>query len=452
MEEIFKQVLSAINDVVWGPWMLGLLAVTGIYLMLGLRFMPLRKIPKAFIHLWHGRKGSGEGDISGYNALMTSLSATVGTGNIAGVATAIAMGGPGALFWMWCIALVGMATKYAESVLAIRYREVDANGEYVGGPMYYIKNGLSSKWRWMAGTFAFFGMVAGFGIGNTVQANSVAEVLANNYHLDKTLTGFVIAALVGAVLLGGIQRIGAVAGKLVPFMAIAYVGAGLVIILLHITDLPSAIAQIVEAAFNPVSATGGFAGATVWAAIRYGVARGVFSNEAGLGSAPIAHACAQTKHPVDQGLIGMLGTFIDTIIICSITGLVIVLTGAWQSGENGATLSSHAFSLALPGIGQHVVAIGLALFAFTTLLGWSVYSEKCTVYLFGVKYVALFRLFWVLVIPMGAVFSLDNVWLLADTLNAMMALPNLIALLLLSPVVFKLTREFFQQPESRDLD
>ena len=452
MEEIFKQVLGAINDVVWGPWMLGLLAVTGIYLMLGLRFMPLRKIPKAFIHLWHGRKGSGEGDISGYNALMTSLSATVGTGNIAGVATAIAMGGPGALFWMWCIALVGMATKYAESVLAIRYREVDANGEYVGGPMYYIKNGLSSKWRWMAGTFAFFGMVAGFGIGNTVQANSVAEVLANNYHLDKTLTGFVIAALVGAVLLGGIQRIGAVAGKLVPFMAIAYVGAGLVIILLHITDLPSAIAQIVEAAFNPVSATGGFAGATVWAAIRYGVARGVFSNEAGLGSAPIAHACAQTKHPVDQGLIGMLGTFIDTIIICSITGLVIVLTGAWQSGENGATLSSHAFSLTLPGVGQHVVAIGLALFAFTTLLGWSVYSEKCTVYLFGVKYVALFRLFWVLVIPLGAVISLGNVWLLADTLNAMMALPNLIALLLLSPVVFKLTREFFQQPESRDLD
>lgn len=452
MEEIFKQVLSAINNVVWGPWMLGLLAVTGIYLMLGLRFMPLRKIPKAFIHLWYGRKGSGEGDISGYNALMTSLSATVGTGNIAGVATAIAMGGPGALFWMWCIALVGMATKYAESVLAIRYREVDANGEYVGGPMYYIKNGLSSKWRWMAGTFAFFGMVAGFGIGNTVQANSVAEVLANNYHLDKTLTGFVIAALVGAVLLGGIQRIGAVAGKLVPFMAIAYVGAGLVIILLHITDLPSAIAQIVEAAFNPVSATGGFAGATVWAAIRYGVARGVFSNEAGLGSAPIAHACAQTKHPVDQGLIGMLGTFIDTIIICSITGLVIVLTGAWQSGENGATLSSHAFSLALPGVGQHVVAIGLALFAFTTLLGWSVYSEKCTVYLFGVKYVALFRLFWVLVIPLGAVISLGNVWLLADTLNAMMALPNLIALLLLSPVVFKLTREFFQQPESRDLD
>lgn len=452
MEEIFKQILGAINDVVWGPWMLGLLALTGIYLMAGLRFLPLRKIPKAFVHLWHGRKGSGDGDISGFNALMTSLSATVGTGNIAGVATAIALGGPGALFWMWCIALVGMATKYAESVLAIRYREVDANGEYVGGPMYYIKNGLSARWRWMAGTFAFFGMIAGFGIGNTVQANSVAEVLANNYHLDKTLTGFVIAALVGAVLLGGIQRIGAVAGKLVPFMAITYVGAGLLIILLNIADLPAAIGQIVSAAFSPVSATGGFAGATVWAAIRYGVARGVFSNEAGLGSAPIAHACAQTKHPVDQGLIGMLGTFIDTIIICSITGLVIVLTGAWQSGENGATLSSHAFSLALPGAGQHVVAIGLALFAFTTLLGWSVYSEKCTVYLFGVKYVALFRLFWVLVIPVGAIISLDNVWLLADTLNAMMALPNLIALLLLSPVVFQLTREFFQQPESRDLD
>jgi alanine or glycine:cation symporter, AGCS family len=235
-------------------------------------------------------------------------------------------------------------------------------------------------------------------------------------------------------------------------MALAYVGAGLLIILLNISAVPDALSLIIEAAFNPVSATGGFAGATVWAAIRYGVARGVFSNEAGLGSAPIAHACAQTKHPVDQGLIGMLGTFIDTIIICSITGLVIVLTGAWQGGESGATLSSHAFNMALPGLGQHVVAIGLALFAFTTLLGWSVYSEKCTVYLFGVKYVPLFRTCWVLVIPLGALFNLDMVWLLADTLNAMMALPNLIALLLLSPVVFQLTREFFTQPQSQDLD
>lgn len=452
MEATFTSLINTLNGIVWGPWMLGLLAITGIYLMLGLKFMPLRKIPKAFVHLWHGRKGNGEGDISGYNALMTSLSATVGTGNIAGVATAIALGGPGALFWMWCIALVGMATKYAESVLAIRFRETDSNGEYVGGPMYYIKNGLHSRWRWMATTFAFFGMIAGFGIGNTVQANSVAEVLATNYHIDKYISGFVIALLTGAVLLGGIQRIGAVAGKLVPFMALAYVSAGLFIIVLNISALPDALLLIIEAAFNPVSATGGFAGATVWAAIRYGVARGVFSNEAGLGSAPIAHACAQTKHPVDQGLIGMLGTFIDTIVICSITGLVIVLTGAWQGGESGATLSSHAFNLALPGLGQHVVAIGLALFAFTTVLGWSVYSEKCTVYLFGVKYVPLFRTCWVLVIPMGALFSLDMVWLLADTLNAMMALPNLIALLLLSPVVFQLTREFFKQPQSQDLD
>jgi alanine or glycine:cation symporter, AGCS family len=452
MEATFTSIINTLNGIVWGPWMLGLLAITGSYLMLGLKFMPLRKIPKAFVHLWHGRKGNGDGDISGYNALMTSLSATVGTGNIAGVATAIALGGPGALFWMWCIALVGMATKYAESVLAIRFRETDSNGEYVGGPMYYIKNGLHRRWRWMATAFAFFGMLAGFGIGNTVQANSVAEVLATNYHIDKYISGFVIALFTGAVLLGGIQRIGAVAGKLVPFMALAYVGAGLLIILLNISAVPDALSLIIEAAFNPVSATGGFAGATVWAAIRYGVARGVFSNEAGLGSAPIAHACAQTKHPVDQGLIGMLGTFIDTIIICSITGLVIVLTGAWQGGESGATLSSHAFNMALPGLGQHVVAIGLALFAFTTLLGWSVYSEKCTVYLFGVKYVPLFRTCWVLVIPLGALFNLDMVWLLADTLNAMMALPNLIALLLLSPVVFQLTREFFTQPQSQDLD
>ena len=340
-----------------------------------------------------------------------------------------------------------MATKFAEAVLAVHFREKDENGEYVGGPMYYIKNGLPSYFKWMATAFAIFGMIAGFGIGNTVQANSVADVMSTDYGIPDYVTGLVLALFAGLVILGGIQRIAQVAGKLVPFMALAYIGAALVVVISNIEHVPAAFATIVEYAFNPVSATGGFAGATIWAAIRFGVARGVFSNEAGLGSAPIAHASAQTNHPVQQGLIAMLGTFIDTLIICTLTGLVIVLTGAWQSGENGAALSSMAFSQALPGYGHHIVSLGLAIFAFTTVIGWSVYGEKCTEYLFGVKSIFIFRCAWILAIPLGAMAQLDFVWLLADTLNALMALPNLIALLLLSPVVFSLSKQYFSKPE-----
>lgn len=440
--------LGAINGVVWGAPMLILLALTGLFLTLGLKGRTLSHIPLAFKTLWSGRSGDkSKGDISGFNALMTSMSATVGTGNIAGVGTAIALGGPGALFWMWCIALLGMATKFAEAVLAVHFREKDENGEYVGGPMYYIKNGLPSYFKWMATAFAIFGMIAGFGIGNTVQANSVADVMSTDYGIPDYVTGLVLALFAGLVILGGIQRIAQVAGKLVPFMALAYIGAALVVVISNIEHVPAAFATIVEYAFNPVSATGGFAGATIWAAIRFGVARGVFSNEAGLGSAPIAHASAQTNHPVQQGLIAMLGTFIDTLIICTLTGLVIVLTGAWQSGENGAALSSMAFSQALPGYGHHIVSLGLAIFAFTTVIGWSVYGEKCTEYLFGVKSIFIFRCAWILAIPLGAMAQLDFVWLLADTLNALMALPNLIALLLLSPVVFSLSKQYFSKPE-----
>lgn len=440
--------LGAINGVVWGAPMLILLALTGLFLTLGLKGRTLSHIPLAFKTLWSGRSGDkSKGDISGFNALMTSMSATVGTGNIAGVGTAIALGGPGALFWMWCIALLGMATKFAEAVLAVHFREKDENGEYVGGPMYYIKNGLPSYFKWMATAFAIFGMIAGFGIGNTVQANSVADVMSTDYGIPDYVTGLVLALFAGLVILGGIQRIAQVAGKLVPFMALAYIGAALVVVISNIELVPAAFATIVEYAFNPVSATGGFAGATVWAAIRFGVARGVFSNEAGLGSAPIAHASAQTNHPVQQGLIAMLGTFIDTLIICTLTGLVIVLTGAWQSGENGAALSSMAFSQALPGYGHHIVSLGLAIFAFTTVIGWSVYGEKCTEYLFGVKSIFIFRCAWILAIPLGAMAQLDFVWLLADTLNALMALPNLIALLLLSPVVFSLSKQYFSKPD-----
>ena len=435
--------IGQINGIAWGPWMLALILGTGFFLMIGLKLMPLSRLGYGFRMLWRGRKSVGEGDITPFNALMTSLSATIGTGNIAGVATAIFLGGPGALFWMWCTALVGMATKYAEAVLAVKYREVDEDGNHIGGPMFYIKNGLGSKWVWLGGVFAVFGALAGFGIGNTVQANSVADALNAKFAVPHLATGLVMAVLAALVLIGGIRRIAEVAGKLVPFMAITYVLAGLVVILMNIGDVPGAIALIVKSAFNPVAATGGFAGAAVWAAIRFGVARGVFSNEAGLGSAPIAHAAAKTDSPVRQGTVAMLGTFIDTIIVCSITGLVIVISGAWTGGENGAALSAAAFESALPGIGGYIVTLGLALFAFTTLLGWSFYGEKCVEYLFGVKSITPFRILWIVAVPIGATSDLKFTWLVADTLNALMALPNLIALLLLSPVVFKLTKEYF---------
>lgn len=441
------ELVKGLNGLVWGPAMLVLILGTGLYLNAGLRLMPLVRLGYGFRMLWQGRRGLGEGEISPFNALMTSLSATIGTGNIAGVGTAIALGGPGALFWMWCTALVGMATKYAEAVLAVRYREVDEQGNHVGGPMYYIKNGLGRHWAWLGGLFAVFGALAGFGIGNTVQANSVADVLQSNFAIKPAYTGLVLAVLAFLVLVGGIRRIAEVAGALVPFMAIAYLLGGLLVLLFHIPDIPGAVAHIVHDAFTPTAATGGFAGATVWAAIRFGVARGIFSNEAGLGSAPIAHAAATTDNPVRQGSIAMLGTFIDTLIVCSITGLSIVVTGAWTSGETGASLSSMAFEHALPGFGSYIVTFGLAIFAFTTLLGWSFYGEKCTEYLFGVRAITPFRILWILMIPLGAMAQeqLDFVWLVADTLNALMALPNLTALLLLSPVVFKLTREYFSR-------
>jgi len=434
------EIIKTINHWAWGPPMLLLIAVTGVFLTLGLKAYPLLNIKKGFSLLWSGRKAKGEGDISGFNALMTSLSATIGTGNIAGVATAIAMGGPGALFWMWMIALVGMATKYAEAVLAVHYREKDENGNFVGGPMYYIKNGLGENWKWMAVAFAFFGMIAGFGIGNGVQANSVADVMHNSFNIPEIGTGIVMAILAALVLLGGIKRIATVAGKLVPFMAITYIIAGLILLIINFDQIPEAFNTILTHAFTPISAVGGFAGASVWYAIRFGIARGVFSNEAGLGSAPIAHAAAQTNNPVQQGTIAMLGTFIDTLIICTITGLVIVSSGVWQTGESGATLTSMAFSQGLPSIGEYIVTFGLIVFAFTTLLGWSFYGEKCAEYLFGVKSIIIFRILWIIAIPVGATFQLDSAWLVADTLNALMALPNLVALLLLSPVVFKLTK------------
>jgi len=441
--------ISAINGVVWGPMMLVLILGVGLFLSIGLKLMPILKIGTGFRLLWGGRTaGAGdekEGEIPPFQALMTAMSATVGTGNIAGVATAIFLGGPGALFWMWITALIGMATKYSEAVLAVKYRETDAKGQHVGGPMYYIKNGLGKNWAWMGVMFAIFGAVAGFGIGNTVQSNSVADVLQANFSIPTWLSGVIMMTLVGAVILGGIKRIGHVAGALVPFMALSYLIAGLVVLAINAHLLPQALELIFVHAFSPIAAQGGFAGAAVWAAIRFGVARGVFSNEAGLGSAPIAHAAAQTHDPVRQGLIAMLGTFLDTLVICTITGLVIVSSGAWTGGESGASLTSQAFATALPGLGNYLVAIALAIFAFTTIIGWSFYGERCVEFLFGIKAITPYRVLWIAAIPLGATLSLDFVWLVADTLNAMMAIPNLIALALLSPIVFKLTREYFSR-------
>lgn len=382
MEEL-TSILNWLRGIAWGAPMMALILGVGLYLTLGLRLRTIAKIPFSFALLWRGRKPSGPGEITPFNALMTALSATIGTGNIAGVATAIFIGGPGAVFWMWMTALVGMATKFAEAVCAVHYRERDELGKFVGGPMYYIKNGLGEKWRWLAVCFALFAGVAGFGIGNWVQANSVADALETSLAIPVWLTGGALVLLIGAVLVGGIRRIAHVAGKLVPFMALTYIAAGTIVLILNAEAIPEAFRLIFTHAFSPIAATGGFAGAAVWLTIQFGVARGVFSNEAGLGSAPIAHAAAECRGPVSQGLVAMLGTFIDTIVVCSFTALVILTTGAWTSGENGAALTAKAFDTALPGAGAHITAIALAIFAFTTMLGWSYYCERSLEYLFA---------------------------------------------------------------------
>lgn len=444
-----ESLIRAVNDVAWGPLMLVLLLGTGIYLSLGLRLLTLRRIPAAIGLLLAGRKGEGKGDISPFSALMTSLSATIGTGNIAGVATAITLGGPGALFWMWITALFGMATKYAEAVCAVHFRERDSEGNFSGGPMYYIRNGLKPHWHWLAYAFAIFGSLAGFGIANTVQSNSVAQVLQDEFAVRELYTGLTLMVLVGAVVLGGIRRIASVASLLVPIMASSYLLMSLIVIVMNLGEVPGAVGEIVEAAFTGSAAAGGFAGAGVWAAIRFGVARGIFSNEAGLGSAPIAHAAAKTDQPVEQGMIAMLGTFIDTLVVCTMTGLVIVIMDVLPSGVSGASLTSMAFAAAFPG-GDIIVTVGLCLFAFTTMIGWSFYGERCVVFLFGTKAILPFRLAWVIAIPVGTVVQLDLIWLIADTLNAFMAIPNLIALLLLGPLVFDLSKRYFsaQRPET----
>ena len=443
LESVVEAVNGPINGLVWGWPTVSLIALTGIALMLGLQFMPLLKLSYGMRMLLQPVDRTSEGEISPFQALMTSLSATIGTGNIAGVAGAIAVGGPGAVFWMWIIAIFGIATKYAEAVLAVHFRETDQNGDHVGGPMYYIRNGLGSGWSWLAGIFALFGMLAGFGIGNGVQSFEVSSALSL-IGIPKLVTGGVLAALVFAVVIGGIRRIAQAASAIVPLMSALYIGACLVVLLANVSAVPQAFATILANAFSGEAAAGGALGQV----ILMGFKRGIFSNEAGLGSAPIAHAAARTDDPVRQGTVAMLGTFIDTLVICTMTALVIITTQAHQlttaAGErlSGADLSIAAFNAGINGSGV-VVTVGLVIFAFTTILGWSFYGERCTTYLFGDRAVLPFRLIWVAVVVFGAVAGDRGViWAVADTLNGLMALPNLLALLLLSGTVFRLSKAY----------
>ncbi|QEY33403.1 alanine:cation symporter family protein [Synechococcus sp. RSCCF101] len=437
VEDLISAINGPINSFAWGWPTVILIAGTGLVLMVGLGFMPLLRLPYG-VRMMLGHAGSSrDGEITPFQALMTSLSATIGTGNIAGVASAIAVGGPGAVFWMWLIAVFGIATKYAEAVLAVRFREVDSLGNHVGGPMYYIRNGLGPRWAWLGALFALFGMLAGFGIGNGVQCFEVSSALADA-GIPRLVTGVVLGALVFSVIIGGIHRIAQAASAVVPAMSILYVVACLVIIISNLPEVPGAFATIFSNAFTGKAAAGG----TLAQVILMGFKRGIFSNEAGLGSAPIAHAAASTRDPVRQGTVAMLGTFIDTLVICTMTALVIITTGVYGSGESGANLSIDAFNTGLAGTGW-VVTAGLVVFAFTTVLGWSFYGERCTEYLFGVRAILPFRLVWVAVVVIGSVAGdRGAVWAVADTLNGLMALPNLIALLLLSGTVFNLTRSY----------
>lgn len=434
--------VSKVNGFAWGPPMLILLVGTGIWLTIALRGIQFTKLIHSLKLVFSSSDEDKDapGDISHFQALMTALSATVGTGNIAGVATAIAIGGPGALFWMWMTGLVGMATKYAEAVLAVKYREQDENGEMVGGPMYYISKGL--KLPWLGTIFAIFAACAAFGIGNMTQSNSVAAAVSSTYGVSPMITGIILMVFTSAVILGGIKSIGKVTAFIVPIMIVFYVGASLYIIIGHIADVPAAFGFIIKQAFNPTAATGGFAGATIMMAIRFGVARGVFSNESGLGSAPIAAAAAKTNSPITQALVSMTQTFIDTLIVCTMTGLVLVLTGAWSNGTSGAELTATAFSIGMP-FGADVVTIALVFFAYSTMLGWCYYGEKSMEYLFGSKLIMPYRILFVIAIGIGANAKLSFVWNLSDTLNGLMAIPNLIGLLFLTPVVVAETKKYF---------
>jgi AGCS family alanine or glycine:cation symporter len=434
-----------LNGYVWGGPMIVLLMGTGVLLTILTGFVQFRRLGTALHevlgHVFSG--GRGQGSVTPFQAVATALASTVGVGNIAGVATAIYIGGPGALLWLWVSGLLGMCTKFVEIVVAMHYREPDDSGTVRGGAMYTLKKGLGLPW--LGAIFALLTALAAFGIGNMVQANSVAESLNASFGVSHGVTGILLVVVTAVVIIGGITRIGEVTSVLVPFMALLYLGGGLVVLVLYAGHIPHALSLVFEGAFTGTAATGGFAGSTVMLALRYGIARGLFSNEAGLGSAPMVHAAAQTDHPVRQGLYGIFEVFVDTILICTMTGLVILVTGAWSSGLDGAALSAKAFETGLPGTwGDIVVTGGILLFSFSTLIGWSYYGETGIVYLLGARAALPYRILWLVFIYLGATGSLHVVWGVADTLNGLMAIPNLISVLGSIPLLLRLQREYWK--------
>ena len=451
MEEL-NSVLTQIDDILWGVPLIVLLLGTGIYLTIRLNLLQVFRLPLA-LKLIFKAQNDGKGDVSSFKALCVALAATVGTGNIVGVATAVKLGGPGAVFWMWVAAFFGMATKYAEGLLAVKYRSVDAKGEIAGGPMFYIKNGMGEKWAPMATFFAFACiLVAFFGIGTFPQVNAIVDSMKIAFGLPVWVTDAIITILVAAITIGGLKNIARVAGKIVPFMAVIYVVVSIGLILMNLNAVPDALALIVRSAFTGEAAAGGFAGSTIMMAMQKGIARGIFSNESGLGSAPIAAAAAKTKWPAEQGLISMTGTFIDTIIICSMTGLALVLTGVWKGTAAGAMMTTNAFSSAYGHMGVILLTVSLALFAFTTILGWNYYGERACIYLFGTKGVMPYRLIFIALVASGAYLKLDAIWTLADIVNGLMAIPNLIALIALAGVIVSETKRYLEHLESGEKD
>ncbi|SHJ24222.1 alanine/glycine:cation symporter family protein [Parasporobacterium paucivorans] len=441
MSDITK-IFESVDSQVWGPPLLILLVGTGIYLTIRLGVLQVFRLPLALKYVFSRDKEShAQGDVSSFAALCTALAATIGTGNIVGVATAIKLGGPGALFWMWIAAFFGMATKYGECLLSVKYRVVDKNGQMSGGPMYYIERGLGNKW--LAKLFSIFGIcVAFFGIGTFPQVNAITRSVKGTFNIPIVITAIVITVLVALVTLGGIKSISKTAEIIVPAMVILYVAGSLLIVFLNIGALPGTIGLIIKSAFSPTAAAGGFLGSTVMLAMKSGIARGVFSNESGLGSAPIASAAARTNSCAKQGLISMTGTFFDTIIVCTMTGIILVMTGAWSGNNAGTDMTNSAFGTGLAGVGPYIVTIGLIFFAFTTILGWNYYGERCTEYLFGVKGIIPYRIIFIILVALGAFLKLDLIWTLADIVNGLMAIPNLIALIGLSGIIAAETRKF----------
>ena len=435
--------LTMIDTFVWGPPLMILLIGTGILLTIRLGLLQVMKLPKSLSLIFTARN-SGNGDINSFQALCTALAATVGTGNIVGVATAIKAGGPGALFWMWLAAFFGMATKYAEGVLAVKYRTVDENGNASGGPMYYIEQGLGKSFKPLAVLFSIFGiMTACLGSGTFTQVNAITSITEVSLGIPVLYTAAVLTILVAVVTIGGLQSIAKVASKIVPFMAVLYVITTVSVLFFYSDKVADAFMLVIHSAFNPTAATGGFLGATVMLAMRSGVARGIFSNEAGLGSAPIVAAAAKTKWPAEQGLVSMTGTFIDTIIICTLTGLTLIVSGVWCGDVNGAAMTEAAFSSAFPDAAKYLLTAGLVLFAFTTIIGWNYYGERCVEYLFGVKGIKPYRFIFIGLVAIGAFLKLEVIWVLADIVNGLMAIPNLIALIGLSGVVVAETKAYF---------